>query len=59
MNTSQGAEYDWNYIDRDLDLGATRRPAKLAAQPKLGYYPSGGLGFILFIVVILLLLGRI
>lgn len=31
----------------------------MAAQPKLGYWPSGTVGLVVLIVVILVLLGRI
>jgi hypothetical protein len=44
-----------NYSHSSADWSA----AHLAAQPRLGYYPSGGLGLILVIVIILALLGTI
>ena len=59
MNSRQGAKYAWNYIYRDFGSGVFRCPAALVAQPTLGLGPTGGIGLILFIVVILLVLGRI
>jgi len=41
------------------DPAAYRRDPDLAVQLRLGYYPSGGVGLILIIVLILVLLGRI
>ena len=36
-----------------------RRFANMAVQRQLGYYPSGGLGLVLLIVVVLALTGRV
>jgi hypothetical protein len=50
----------WNHIDRNFALSAFWCSTQMVAQQKLGLYaPTGGLGLILVIVVILLLLGRI
>jgi hypothetical protein len=36
-----------------------RCPTDLALQHRMGYYPSGGLGLILLILLILALMGRL
>jgi hypothetical protein len=44
------------HCPRDIAFG---RPAKLAPQPQLGLGPSGLLGTLLIIVIVLLLMGYI
>ena len=48
-----------NCIDRDSSFGPIGCAAKMVHSKDWGYFPTGGLGLVLLIVVILLLLGRI
>jgi Protein of unknown function (DUF3309) len=48
-----------NHPSDHFGLDFDRRPAELAVQLGLGYYPSGGIGLVLVIILILVLLGRI
>ena len=41
---------------RHTDSVVTRRASDMAVQRRLGYYPSGGLGLILLIVLLVVLL---
>jgi hypothetical protein len=41
------------------DTPVARRFAELAPQQAWGYYPSGGIGLILLLIIVLLLLGRL
>jgi len=41
------------------DPARHRRVADMAVQRRMGYYPSGDVGLIVIILIILLLLGRI
>ena len=38
---------------------ATGRDAHVATQSELGYYPSGGVGLVLLVFVVLMLSGRL
>jgi hypothetical protein len=48
-----------NYFTDPAHSAVDRRTAYVAAQQKLGYGPTGGLGLIVIILVILVLLGKI
>jgi len=58
-DTGLRAKHAWNYIDRDLGFSASWCIATVVAQPGMGYDPTGGVGLVLFIVVKLLVRGRI
>ncbi len=49
----------WQHSDHHSHPDAGWRPSALAAQRFLGYLPSGALGTVLIILVILLLMGRL
>jgi len=43
--------------DHYFDSRLSRRTTHLASQQELGYYPSGGIGLVLLILIILVLMG--
>lgn len=55
----QGVNRGANTAPRQSDRSAARRVADLAYSAGWGYYPSGGLGLVLLIVIVLLSAGRI
>lgn len=42
-----------------IDCLLLRGDSKLASQPEWGYGPSGGIGLVLLILVVLMLMGRL
>ena len=55
----EGADNAWNNLDHLFNFGALWRTPRWSHSREWGYAPTGGLGLILVIVVILVLLGRI
>lgn len=52
-------KHPWTCIDRDLDFGTLGCSASVVTQPRVGYVPTGGVGLVLLIVVVLVLVGRL
>ena len=55
----EGADNAWNNLDHLFNFGALWCTPAMVDSREWGYAPTGGLGLILVIVVILVLLGRI
>jgi hypothetical protein len=49
----------WNYIDRGLDSGTLGALPRWSHSRQWGYVPTGGVGLVLIVVVVLVLLGQI
>ena len=55
----EGVKHARNYPDRDFGISAFRALPRWSHSRDWGYAPTGGVGVVLLIVVILLVLGRI
>jgi hypothetical protein len=54
----QGLSNAGNYVDRDSGFGTTWWVTKMVAQQNWGYYPTGGVGLALLIVILLPVVDR-
>lgn len=59
MNKARGRASDGNDFADHSDFAPHRSTADMALQHRGGYYPSGGLGLVVIVLLVLILLGRV